>query len=229
MNILVIIPARGGSKGIPGKNIKLLGGKPLIYYAIDVARAIVDDTHICVSTDDDQIIRVVEQYGLSVPFIRPTELATDTAGSYGVLLHALSFYESKGEHFDAVVLLQVTSPFRTVNHVREALNLYNKDLDMVVSVKETDSNPYYLCFEEDTEGMLHISKGDGHYTRRQDCPPVYEYNGAIYIINPERMKAMPLNKFKKRVKSVMDREHSVDLDTMMDWMIAEYMITNKLV
>ena len=229
MNILVIIPARGGSKGIPGKNIKLLGGKPLIYYAIDVARAIVDDTHICVSTDDDQIIRVVEQYGLSVPFIRPTELATDTAGSYGVLLHALSFYESKGEHFDAVVLLQVTSPFRTVNHVREALNLYNKDLDMVVSVKETDSNPYYLCFEEDTEGMLHISKGDGHYTRRQDCPPVYEYNGAIYIINPERMKAMPLNKFKKRVKNVMDREHSVDLDTMMDWMIAEYMITNKLV
>lgn len=229
MNILVIIPARGGSKGIPGKNIKLLGGKPLIYYAIDVARAIVDDTHICVSTDDDQIIRVVEQYGLSVPFIRPTELATDTAGSYGVLLHALSFYESKGEHFDAVVLLQVTSPFRTVNHVREALNLYNKDLDMVVSVKETDSNPYYLCFEEDTEGMLHISKGDGHYTRRQDCPPVYEYNGAIYIINTERMKAMPLNKFKKRVKYVMDREHSVDLDTMMDWMIAEYMITNKLV
>ena len=229
MNILVIIPARGGSKGIPGKNIKLLGGKPLIYYAIDVARAIVDDTHICVSTDDDQIIRVVEQYGLSVPFIRPTELATDTAGSYGVLLHALSFYESKGEHFDAVVLLQVTSPFRTVNHVREALNLYNKDLDMVVSVKERDSNPYYLCFEEDTEGMLHISKGDGHYTRRQDCPPVYEYNGAIYIINPERMKAMPLNKFKKRVKYVMDREHSVDLDTMMDWMIAEYMITNKLV
>ena len=229
MNILVIIPARGGSKGIPGKNIKLLGGKPLIYYAIDVARAIVDDTHICVSTDDDQFIRVVEQYGLSVPFIRPTELATDTAGSYGVLLHALSFYESKGEHFDAVVLLQVTSPFRTVNHVREALNLYNKDLDMVVSVKETDSNPYYLCFEEDTEGMLHISKGDGHYTRRQDCPPVYEYNGAIYIINPERMKAMPLNKFKKRVKYVMDREHSVDLDTMMDWMIAEYMITNKLV
>lgn len=229
MNILVIIPARGGSKGIPGKNIKLLGGKPLIYYAIDVARAIVDDTHICVSTDDDQIIRVVEQYGLSVPFIRPTELATDTAGSYGVLLHALSFYESKGEHFDAVVLLQVTSPFRTVNHVREALNLYNKDLDMVVSVKETDSNPYYLCFEEDTEGMLHISKGDGHYTRRQDCPPVYEYNGAIYIINPERMKAMPLNKFKKRVKYVMDREHSVDLDTTMDWMIAEYMITNKLV
>lgn len=229
MNILVIIPARGGSKGIPGKNIKPLGGKPLICYTIDVARAIVDDAHICVSTDDDQIIRIVEQYGLSVPFIRPAELATDTAGSYGVLLHALNFYESKGEHFDAVILLQVTSPFRTANHVHEALNLYNKDLDMVVSVKETDSNPYFLCFEEDTEGMLHISKGDGHYTRRQNCPPVYEYNGAIYIINPKSLKSMPLSKFTKCRKYVMDKEHSVDLDNMMDWMIAEYLIINKLV
>lgn len=229
MNILVIIPARGGSKGIPGKNIKPLGGKPLICYTIDVARAIVDDAHICVSTDDDQIIRIVEQYGLSVPFIRPAELATDTAGSYGVLLHALNFYESKGEHFDAVILLQVTSPFRTANHVHEALNLYNKDLDMVVSVKETDSNPYFLCFEEDAEGMLHISKGDGHYTRRQNCPPVYEYNGAIYIINPKSLKSMPLSKFTKCRKYVMDKEHSVDLDNMMDWMIAEYLIINKLV
>lgn len=229
MNILVIIPARGGSKGIIGKNIKLFGGKPLICYTIDVARAIVDDAHICVSTDDDQIIRIVEQYGLSVPFIRPPELATDTAGSYGVLLHALNFYESKGEHFDAVILLQVTSPFRTANHVHEALNLYNKDLDMVVSVKEANSNPYFLCFEENTEGMLHISKGDGHYTRRQDCPPVYEYNGAIYIINPKSLKSMPLSKFTKCRKYMMDKEHSVDLDNMMDWMIAEHMIVNKLV
>lgn len=229
MNILVIIPARGGSKGIIGKNIKPLGGKPLIYYTIDVARTIVDDAKICVSTDDDQIIRVVKQYGLDVPFKRPAELATDTAGSYGVLLHALNFYESKGEHFDAVILLQATSPFRTANHVKEALTLYNKDLDMVVSVKETASNPYFLCFEEDTKGMLHISKGDGHYTRRQDCPPVYEYNGAIYIINPESLKAMPLSKFTKCKKYVMDREHSLDLDTMLDWIVADYMITNVLV
>ena len=77
--------------------------------------------------------------------------------------------------------------------------------------------------------MLHISKGDGLYTRRQDCPPVYEYNGAIYIINTASLKAMPLNKFTKRVKYVMDREHSIDLDTMMDWMMAEYMIKNKTV
>ena len=229
MNILVIIPARGGSKGIPGKNIKPLGGKPLIGYAIDAARTIVDDAHICVTTDDDKIIETVENYGLKVPFKRPAELATDTAGTYEVLLHALNYYEEKGESFDAVVLLQATSPFRTGEHINEALNLYTKEIDMVVSVKETDSNPYYICFEDDENGMLHISKGDGKYTRRQDCPPVYEYNGAIYIINPESLKAKPLNKFTKRVKYVMDREHSVDLDTMMDWIIAEYMIDNKCV
>ena len=107
--------------------------------------------------------------------------------------------------------------------------LYSKDIDMVVSVKETDSNPYYICFEDDENGMLHISKGDGKYIRRQDCPPVYEYNGAIYIINPKSLKAMSLNKFTNRVKYVMDKEHSVDLDSMMDWMIAEYMINNKVV
>lgn len=139
------------------------------------------------------------------------------------------FYEKRGEIFDVVLLLQVTSPFRMSKHIEEAFKLYTKNLDMVVSVKETDSNPYYLCFEDDAQGMLHISKGDGLYTRRQDCPPVYEYNGAIYIINTASLKAMPLNKFTKRVKYVMDREHSIDLDTMMDWMMAEYMIKNKIV
>lgn len=226
MNILVIIPARGGSKGIPGKNIKPLNGKPLIYYTIDAARSIVDDSHICVSTDDEHIIDAVERYGLKIPFKRPEYLATDNASTYDVLLHALHFYENKGEHFDAIVLLQATSPFRTGEHVKEALRLYSTDIDMVVSVKEADSNPYYVCFEEDSNGMLQISKGDGHYTRRQDCPHVYEYNGAIYIINPDSLKTTSLNKFSKRIKYVMDREHSLDLDTMQDWLIAEFMINN---
>lgn len=226
MNVLVIIPARGGSKGIPGKNIKPLHGKPLICYTIDAARCIAGDNHICVSTDDKRIIETVEDYGLKVPFVRPASLATDTSGTYEVLLHALKFYEDRGERFDAVVLLQATSPFRTGAHVKEALNLYSNDIDMVVSVKETDSNPYYLCFEEDASGMLYISKGDGHYTRRQDCPPVYEYNGAIYVINPESLKRMPLSKFSKRRKYLMDREHSLDLDTMLDWQVAELIFNN---
>lgn len=221
MKYLVVIPARGGSKGIPRKNIKPFDGKPLIYYTIDTARAVCDDEDICVSTDDAEIISVVEEYGLKVPFVRPAELATDTAGTHEVLLHALDFYESKGNHYDALVLLQNTSPFRTAGHLKEALKLYTPTVDMVVSVKECAANPYYCVFEENSEGFLHVSKGDGTIYRRQDAPKVYEYNGAIYIINPESLRKQHMHQFKKRVKYVMDEMSSFDLDTMTDWKIAE--------
>lgn len=221
MKYLVIIPSRGGSKGIPRKNIKPFAGKPLIYYTIDTARAIVEDKDICVSTDDDEIIQVVEEYGLKVPFKRPIELATDTAGTYEVLLHALDFYEKKGNHYDALILLQNTSPFRTVNHVIEALSLYTPEVDMVVSVKECAANPYYCVFEENEKGFLHVCKGDGTIFRRQDAPKVWEYNGAIYIINTESLKKKHMHQFGKRIKYVMDAKSSFDLDTMNDWMIAE--------
>ena len=228
MKSLVIIPARGGSKGIPHKNIKPLNGKPLIYYTMDVARQIVGDEYICVSTDDPEIIQCVEAYGLKVPFTRPAELATDKAGTYGVLLHALNFYEQQGRHFDNIILLQNTSPFRTAKQVEEALKLYKPGIDMVVSVKECPENPYYNVFEEDEEGFLNISKGDGSITRRQDAPKVYEYNGAIYIINTESLKQADLGHFKHRVKYVMDDMTSIDLDTMFDWKMAELIIGEKM-
>lgn len=228
MNILVVIPARGGSKGIPHKNIKPLNGKPLIYYTIDVARSIVCDEDICVSTDDPDIIKTVEDYGLKVPFVRPAELASDTAGTYEVLLHALDFYAKKGRDYDIIVLLQNTSPFRTAEHVKEAMKLYSNDIDMVVSVKECSANPYYCVFEDDEKGYLHICKGEGKINRRQDAPKVYEYNGAIYIINPNSLKQMPLGKFTKKVKYVMDDLHSVDLDNKIDWKFAEMIINEKL-
>lgn len=114
MEILYIIPARGGSKGIPRKNIKLLAGRPLICYSIDVARALTSDENICVSTDDNEIIRVVEEYGLKVPFKRPDYLATDTATTNDVLLHALEYYEAQGKQYDVIVLLQPTSPLRKI-------------------------------------------------------------------------------------------------------------------
>ena len=182
MKPLVIIPARGGSKGIPHKNIKPLAGKPLIYYTIDVARQIVSDDDICISTDDKEIIKCVEDYGLKVPFVRPAELASDTAGTYEVLLHALNYYENKGSHYDVIILLQNTSPFRTAKQVKEALLLYRPELEMVVSVKETATNPYYNCFEEDSEGYLKKTLDSSMFTRRQDAPVTYEFNGAIYII-----------------------------------------------
>lgn len=227
MKILVIIPARGGSKGIPHKNIKPFNGKPLIYYTIDCARAICDDEDICVSTDDAEIISVVEEYGLKVPFVRPAELATDTAGTYEVLLHALNYYEQQGKHYDVVMLLQNTSPFRTAEHVKDALKLYTPDVEMVVSVKECAANPYYCVFEEDNNGFLHVCKGDGNIFRRQDAPKVYEYNGAIYIMNAETLKTTHMHKMQKRVKYVMDEMSSFDLDTMTDWNIAESIIKEK--
>lgn len=228
MKVLVIIPARGGSKGIPHKNIKPLNGKPLIHYTIDVARGIVKDEHICVSTDDADIIKCVEDYGLKVPFVRPAELATDTAGTYEVLLHALYFYEKQGKEYDVVLLLQNTSPFRTVQHVTEALELYRSDIDMVVSVNETKTNPYYNCFEDDSEGFLKKTLDSTMFVRRQDAPKTYEYNGAIYVINPVQLKKMPLGKFTRRIKYIMDDIHSVDLDNMMDWKYAEFIMKEGL-
>lgn len=228
MKTLTIIPARGGSKGIPRKNIKPFAGKPLIYYTIDCARAICADEDICVSTDDDEIIQVVEDYGLKVPFKRPDELATDTAGTYEVLLHALDFYEKQGRHYDVVMLLQNTSPFRTPEHVKGALRHYTPDVDMVVSVKECAANPYYCVFEENQEGYLHVCKGDGTIFRRQDAPKVYEYNGAIYIMNAETLKTTHMHKMQKRVKYLMDDRSSFDLDTMFDWTMAEMMAAQHI-
>lgn len=228
MECLVIIPARGGSKGIPHKNIKPLNGKPLIHYTIDAARGVAQDADICVSTDDPAIIKCVEDYGLKVPFVRPAELATDTAGTYEVLLHALDFYEKQNHHYDVVLLLQNTSPFRNSEHVKEALRLYRPNIDMVVSVSKTKTNPYYNCFEEDENGFLKKTLDSTCFIRRQDAPATYEYNGAIYVINAEQMKKMPLGRFTRRVKFVMDDIHSVDLDNMIDWKFAEFIIKEGL-
>lgn len=225
MKTLYVIPARGGSKGIPGKNIKPLAGKPLIAYSIEVARALADDDDICLTTDSPEIAAVAEQMGLKVPFIRPAHLATDRSGTYGVLLHALDFYEQKGIHYDRLVLLQPTSPLRTVADVEAALSLYSPSVDMVVSVVEAAANPYYDAFETAADGFLHISKGDGNFTRRQDAPKVWQYNGAVYVINTDSLRQMPLNEFARRVPSPMSREHSVDLDTPTDWLVAETIIS----
>ena len=147
-DILFVITARGGSKGLPGKNIKDLCGKPLIAYSIDVARAFVDDEHICVSTDSDEIKMVVENYGLSVPFLRPDYLATDTATSNDVLVHAVNFFKNLDRNYKKLVLLQPTSPLRTIEDVMGAIELYRDDIDMVVSVTKSHA-PAVLCKENE--------------------------------------------------------------------------------
>ena len=226
MKPLVVIPARGGSKGLPGKNIKKLMGKPLIHYTIEAARTLFSDEQIIVSTDDLDIKSCAEQTGLNVPFIRPAELATDTASTIEVLLHALKVSEANQYVPDALILLQPTSPLRNSQHIKEAMNLFNETIDMVVSVKETESNPYYVLFEENENGFLKKSKA-GNFNRRQDCPKVWEYNGAIYIINVQTLKNVGHLNFEKVMKYEMKKEHSVDIDTEMDWMIAEYFLNKQ--
>lgn len=224
MKPLFVIPARGGSKGIPGKNIKPLGGKPLIAYSVEVARQLAPDSDICVSTDDPAIADVVREMGLEVPFMRPDYLATDNCGTYEVLLHAVKFFEKLGRRYDTMVLLQPTSPLRTADDVRRCLEAYTSDVDMVVTVVEAASNPYYNCYETDSDGFLHISKGDGSYVRRQDAPKAWEYNGAVYVINIDSLKQMPLSKFPRRRMVEMERSRSIDLDTPLDWMVAEAVV-----
>ncbi|MCM1519356.1 MAG: acylneuraminate cytidylyltransferase family protein [Lachnoclostridium sp.] len=223
MNPLFIIPARGGSKGIPRKNIKILAGRPLIHYSIDVARALAaDDAHVVVSTDDDEIAAVAELTGLPVTYRRPAYLATDTAGSREVILDVMDMADARGIDYDCVVLLQPTSPLRTVDDVKACMERYTPDIDMVVTVKEAACNPYYDCFETDpTTGYLHVSKGDGLLTRRQDAPRAWQYNGAVYIINPQSIRQMALGAMPRRIPVEMPRSRSIDLDTPLDWTIAE--------
>jgi N-acylneuraminate cytidylyltransferase len=226
--LLFIIPARGGSKGIPGKNIKPLNGKPLIHYSIELARAFVPDDQICVSTDSADIIECVKSIGIIPPFVRPTELATDTSGTYDTLVHAVRFYKNQGRYFSTLVLLQPTSPFRQETQLREMLVAYHLELDMIVSVRKSKDNPYFSLFEENPDGYLALSKAS-LYVTRQECPSVYAYNGAFYVINIDALLKTPLHKFTKVRKYVMDDITSVDIDTMPDWHWAEFVLEKKLI
>ena len=228
MKILYLIPARGGSKGIPNKNIKLLGGKPLIEYSIETALQIASTTNdICVTTDSDAIAQIAKQKGLNVPFMRPAELASDTASSEDVIKHALSFYKDNlNKNYDAIVLLQPTSPLRKINDIKAMIDLFSSlNADMVVSVKESSENPYYSLFEENEQGYLYQSK-PSNFTRRQDCPQVYTYNGSVYVINVSRFILGGFSTLQP-TKFVMDDQHSIDIDNELDWELTEIVLKNS--
>ncbi len=224
---LVIIPARAGSKGVPNKNRKLLGGIPLIGHTVLQALEVFDKEQICISTDDLEIIKYVELIGIQVHFDRPSFLSDDKASTYDVIIHAMDFYRNRGFNPKNIVLLQPTSPFRNAKHIREALALYDDNLEMIVSVSQTKANPYFVLFEEDEFGYLQKSK-NGNFNSRQEAPKVWEYNGAIYVINPNALRLRKLNEFKKVKKYVMDEVSSHDIDTMLDWLIAEAIIERAI-
>ena len=225
MKYLVVITARGGSKGIPGKNIKHLAGKPLILYTVEAARKVFQDQQIYVSTDSQEIKEVVESSGLGVPFLRPAELATDTSSSEDVLKHAITEAIQNGLLFDAVVLLQPTSPFRNEEHIQGAIKQFEKHPDsLLLSVNQAKENPYYTLMEEDNEGFLQKSK-EATFTRRQDCPTVWNVNGAIYIFPVDKFKTLGLKNMKK-IKYTMNKVSSIDIDDVDDWFLAESLLKN---
>lgn len=229
MRFLFIVPARKGSKGLPGKNIKVLNDKPLIVYSLQYARLFTNDINICVSTDDLQIAEILRDYKYELPFLRPDELAGDEIGMREVLLHALNWYEKRGEFYDGIVLLQPTSPFRRRYFFEEAVNLYNDSIDMIVAVNESKANPYFNLFEENTEGLLKLSKFSASVSRQQ-APPVYQYNGNLYIINPRSLRSHhSLASFGHIKKYVIPVEYGIDIDNSADWNSAEYFLNNHLV
>ncbi|MGO4906213.1 acylneuraminate cytidylyltransferase family protein [Flavobacterium sp. W20_MBD1_R3] len=230
MRILGIIPARGGSKGVPLKNSKLLNGKPLLAYTSEIALQSTYLTEVILSSDDLQIIEVAKQWGVHTPFIRPTELAQDTTPTIDVIIHALEWYEKQAVSFDAVCLLQVTSPFRTVQFLDAALEKFIvSGCDSLVSVQKVphEYNPHWT-FEVNAEGNLTVATGEEKIiSRRQELPETYHRDGSIYITKTEVL----LHQHSLYGKSISFIESSpelyVNIDTMADWEKAEQMIKNN--
>jgi len=187
MKVLGIIPARGGSKGIPGKNIKLLAGKPLLQYTFEAAKNSKLLNKVILSSDDEDIIQIARQLELEVPFKRPAHLAEDYSSSLAVVQHALNYYLEQGIQFDAVCLLQVTTPFRKPRLIDESiLKFKDGNFDSLVSAREVPAeyNPHWV-FEENN-GTLKIATGEKEIiSRRQDLPKAYNRDGAIYITKTE--------------------------------------------
>lgn len=222
--ILGVITARGGSKGIPKKNVKLLGGRPLISYTIAAAKKSKFLSELIVSTDDEEIAKVARQWGGEVPFMRPKELAGDTVPHVPVVKHAIEFMERKSEStYDYVVIFQPTSPFRTVSDIDETIKkaLENK-ADSAVSLVEVDS-PNPIKFKK-LEGnrVLPYFYEEPERSRRQDLPKVYKRSGAVFVSKRDLVMVHDKLFGDYCVGYVVPKIRSIDIDTDEDWVLAEY-------
>lgn len=225
--ILGVITARGGSKGIPGKNIKMLGDKPLIAYTIEAARKSNLITHLIVSTDDEAIARTAKEYGAEVPFMRPKELAQDITPHLPVMRQAIEFMEKKLDLlFDYVVIFQPTSPFRTVDDIDGTIQkLIDTGADSAVSVCEVDSSAHPMKIkklEGDRVRPYCLEEPEG--ARRQDLPVAYKRSSAVYAM--KRDLIMKANRLYGEfiVGHIVPTDRSIDIDTPFDWLKAEYML-----
>ncbi|QCX32365.1 acylneuraminate cytidylyltransferase family protein [Caloramator sp. E03] len=223
--VVAIIPARGGSKGIPRKNIKNLNGKPLIAYTIEEALKSKYVDRVIVSTEDLEIAEISKSFGAEVPFFRPKELAQDDTPGIEPIIHAINYLlNDENYNFDYVMCLQCTSPLRNSKQIDEAiLEMYNKDADSAVSVCESEVNPYWMKVIKNGK-MVDYLNDNKFYARRQDLPIVYRLNGAIYIA---KVGIILKNKnwyTDNTVPIIMDKISSVDIDDEIDFKFAEFIL-----
>ncbi len=222
--ILCIIPARGGSKRLPGKNIKLLNGIPLIGYAIKAAKESKYIDKVIVSTDYEEIARVVRKLGAEVPFMRPAELATDTATTLSVLQHAVNFFEEKEEQFDLIVLIQPTVPGIEARDIDASIEkIVSAGVKSCITVSSIVDPPEWM-YRIDAEGRLQ-KYIDLPASREQDLEKLYRVNGAVYVtVHNTLMQENKIVDNENCAGVLMPRERSTDIDTEFDFEIAELAI-----
>ena len=225
-----MIPARGGSKGIPGKNIKELAGKPLIGYTCEAALASKKLDRVICSTDSEEIAAVARDYGAEVPFMRPVELASDTANEWAVWQHALDYIKKSdyNNSVDAIVSLPTTAPLRNVIDVEKCLDEYeHSNVDVVITVTKAHRNPYFNMIINDQNGYSSLVISGGKVIRRQDAPDVYDMTTVAYVASSEYV-VNSNGLFDGRVRSVeVPIERAIDVDTELDFIIAERILAIK--
>lgn len=227
--ILGVIPARGGSKGVKDKNIRPLLGKPLIAYSIECGLSCPSIDRLIVSTESERIAGISKNCGVEIPFMRPSELARDDTPMMPVLEHALNECESiYKSHIEGIVLLDATSPMRTVNDVENCIRIFkNGDYDAVISAVPARRNPYFNMVVPENDRIRLVVEPEKQITRRQDCPPVYELNNSIWIFSRkailEERKRIP----EKSTIYLMDESRSVDVDSELDFKILELLMKEK--
>lgn len=228
MKNIAIIPARGGSKGLKDKNIMLLCGKPLLAYSIEAAIKSNIFDEIMVSTDSVQYADLAQKHGAKVPFLRSRELAADQASSWDTVREVLSKYKASGKIFDTICLLQPTSPLRESADINNAYMLYElKKAKTVISVCETEHSPLWENELPDSLSMEHFIKSDCNIPR-QSLPVFYRINGAIYITDTENI-INNVDIYKNSYAYIMPGERSVDIDTKLDFCIAEAIKRKQLI
>lgn len=226
MKNLAVIPARSGSKGLHDKNIKEMIGKPLMAYSIEAALTSGIFDIVIVSTDSESYAEIGKQYGAEVPFLRSAEMSSDKAGSWDMVREVLRNYRERGRSFDTVCLLQPTSPLRTAEDIRSAYKLFlDKGANAVVSICEADHSPLWMN-QLPSNLLMDKFLTNGRGTVRQNLGTYYRINGAIYIVGVEFInKADDI--YQNSFAYVMPRERSVDIDTLMDFKIAECLMDMK--